>query len=71
MYRAILSDSCLARRSLDDLDNLTGTRIDQHSPLIHNRVAVRIAKAHTRRNRSKASTPWRWLTHSHWFGGPD
>jgi hypothetical protein len=58
-------------RSVDDPDNLSGSWVNQHGPLIHNRVAVGIAKAHARRDWSKACISRCWLTHDHRFGCSD
>jgi hypothetical protein len=69
--RAVLSEASVVRRLLDNLDDLTGARINQYGPVIHNRIVIGVAQADAGGEWRQTRSRWRRLAHRHRFSNPE
>jgi hypothetical protein len=60
-----------ASRLLNDLDDLAGSRINQHSTFVHDGVAIGVSKSHARWNGRNSRPRWEWLPYCDWFSKTD
>jgi uncharacterized protein (DUF1330 family) len=58
-------------RSVDDGNDLSGSRINQDGAVIHDGVAIGIAQAHARWDGRESCARGEWLPHDHRFSQPN
>jgi hypothetical protein len=69
--RTVLLGASVVRCLLNNLDDLTGARINQHGPVIHNRIVIRVAQADAGWEWRQTRSQWRRLAHCHRFSNPE